>query len=225
MVHEKINADLLDSIIVGRVEPQIYAFTTQTVPNYLKVGDTYRPLGIRLNEWREIFPNLKHVYNHSARIDNNTIFRDFAVHEYLESKKNRRRLLPDDIPSLHYYSREFFENATPQDIDEAIDDIHKSARENDGRYNLYSSDNLPKIFKYTRGDSLTPRDNQREVINNFVEAVKNGRKNLLMFAVMRFDKSFTSMCCAKETDANLVLVVSAKADVRDEWEKNGRKSR
>ena len=219
MALEKINVDLLDSIIIGRVEPQIYAFITQTVPNYLKVGDTYRPLGIRLNEWREIFPNLQHVYNNTARIDNNTIFRDFAVHEYLESKKNRRRLLPDDIPSLHYYSREFFKNATPQDIDEAIEDIHKSAQDNDGRYNLYSSNHLPKIFKYTRGDSLTPRDNQLEVINNFVKAVKNGRKNLLMYAVMRFGKSFTSMCCAEEIDASLVLVVSAKADVRDEWKK------
>ncbi len=32
--------ELLDNLIVGRVEPHIYAFTTNTVPNYLKVGDT-----------------------------------------------------------------------------------------------------------------------------------------------------------------------------------------
>ena len=30
----------LENIIIGRVEPHIYAFTTGTVPNYLKVGDT-----------------------------------------------------------------------------------------------------------------------------------------------------------------------------------------
>lgn len=36
---------------------------------------------------------------------------------------------------------------------------------------------------------------------------------------MRFGKSFTSMCCAKEMGANLVVIVSAKADVRDEWRK------
>jgi hypothetical protein len=35
-----INVDILDNIIIGRVEPQIYAFTTETIPNYLKVGDT-----------------------------------------------------------------------------------------------------------------------------------------------------------------------------------------
>lgn len=47
-----INVDILDKIIIGRVEPQIYAFTTETIPNYLKVGDTYRPIEMRLNEWR-----------------------------------------------------------------------------------------------------------------------------------------------------------------------------
>ena len=41
---------VLDKYIIGRVEPQIYAFATGTVPNYLKVGDTYRPLEQRLGE-------------------------------------------------------------------------------------------------------------------------------------------------------------------------------
>lgn len=43
-----------------------------------------------------------------------------------------------------------------------------------------------------------------------------------MYAVMRFGKSFTSLCCAKEmgeSGAKLVLVVSAKADVKEEWKK------
>ena len=31
------NRELLDGIIVGRVKPHIYAFTTNTIPNYLKV--------------------------------------------------------------------------------------------------------------------------------------------------------------------------------------------
>ena len=44
-----IDTEVLDAILVGRVEPQIYAFTTQTIPNYLKVGDTYRPLEVRLH--------------------------------------------------------------------------------------------------------------------------------------------------------------------------------
>ncbi len=40
-----------------------------------------------------------------------------------------------------------------------------------------------------------------------------------MYAVMRFGKSFTSLCCAKTKGYKLVLVVSAKADVREEWKK------
>jgi hypothetical protein len=55
----KINTDVLNELIIGRVEPQVYAFTTETIPNYLKVGDTYRPLETRLNEWRKHFPKLE----------------------------------------------------------------------------------------------------------------------------------------------------------------------
>ena len=58
-----IDTTILDGLIVGRIDPHIYAFTTNTVPNYLKVGDTYRPVNVRLNEWREHFPNLQHESN------------------------------------------------------------------------------------------------------------------------------------------------------------------
>lgn len=48
----------LDELIVGRVEPHIYAFTTNTIPNYLKIGDTYRPVSARLREWKQVYPEL-----------------------------------------------------------------------------------------------------------------------------------------------------------------------
>lgn len=51
--------EVLDELIVGRVEPKIYAFTTNTIPNYLKVGDTCRPVNIRLKEWEKEYPSLK----------------------------------------------------------------------------------------------------------------------------------------------------------------------
>lgn len=70
----KIDTTLLDGLIVGRVEPHIYAFSTETVPNYLKVGDTARGVRVRLDEWRKIFPNLVQQYEHSAQIDDETIF-------------------------------------------------------------------------------------------------------------------------------------------------------
>ena len=60
------DTSILGELIVGRVEPRIYAFTTNTIPNYLKVGDTYRPVEVRLDEWREHFPNLKREFDLSA---------------------------------------------------------------------------------------------------------------------------------------------------------------
>lgn len=64
-----------------------------------------------------------------------------------------------------------------------------------------------------------PRPNQQTAIDNFNTARKKGRTNLLMYAVMRFGKSFTSMCCATEMNAKFVVIVSAKADVKAEWKK------
>ena len=59
-----MNTEIVDKLIVGRVEPHIYAFETNTVPNYLKIGDTYRPVEVRLNEWRRYFKDLTKLYEH-----------------------------------------------------------------------------------------------------------------------------------------------------------------
>ena len=58
-----IDKTVLDEIIIGRVEPHIYAFTTNTIPNYIKVGDTYRPVSVRLKEWEEHYPNLEKKFD------------------------------------------------------------------------------------------------------------------------------------------------------------------
>lgn len=211
---------LLDELIVGRVEPHIYAFTTERVPNYLKVGDTTRGVQLRLDEWRKIFPNLKKRYEHSAQIDEKTIFRDYSVHTFLEKEKGRERLQPDTFCDLPYYSNEFFKEATTADLDDAISDIHQSALNKDGKYQFYSPDRLPQIFTYERKEQFRPRDNQQQVIDNFKAAVAAGRTKLLLYAVMRFGKSFTAMCCAKAIDAKVVVIVSAKPkDIEEEWKK------
>ena len=38
-----------------------------------------------------------------------------------------------------------------------------------------------------------------------------------MYAVMRFGKTFTAMCCAEEMGAKVVVIVSAKKDVKESW--------
>lgn len=215
------NIDILDKIIVGRVEPRIYAFTTETIPNYLKVGDTYRPIETRLNEWRNKFPNLEKKFEDVAKVNDEIFFRDYAVHNFLEIELNRNRLQRDEIADIPYYSNEFFKNATEDDLKNAIDDIKNSHSENDSKYQFYSFDesHIPITHTYLRTEDYNPRPNQQETINKFRGAIDKGRKNLLMYAVMRFGKSFTSMCCAVEMDAKFVVVVSAKADVKEEWKK------
>lgn len=210
----------VDGIITGRVEPHIYAFTTNTVPNYLKVGDTYRPVSKRLNEWREFFPELEKQYENKATIDEETYFRDLSVHKYLENDLNKQRLKPGDLEDGVYYSKEFFKETQILDIDSAIEDIKENYQTNSSKYEYYSSNNrLPQTYHYQRGGNWCLRPNQEAAVNSFIQAIKNGRRNLLMYAVMRFGKSFTSLCCALEMKAQTVLVVSAKADVKDEWKK------
>lgn len=219
--NNRIDIQLLEELIIGRVEPHIYAFTTGTVPNYLKVGDTYRPVEKRLNEWRKYFPELEKKFKEIAKVDDETFFRDFAVHRYLENEIQKSRLLPDSLESIPYYSNEFFKEATSEDLDNAIVDIKESHKNNNPKYQFYKFEDsrIPIIHTYNRTENYEPRPNQNETIERFKEALKKGRNNLLMYAVMRFGKSFTSMCCAIEMNAKFVLIVSAKADVKEEWKK------
>ena len=215
---ENIN---LNSLIRGRVDPYIYAFETNTVPNFLKVGDTYRPVEVRLDEWRKFYADLKKKYEHIAKVDDNTYFRDYSVHDFL-IQNGFRRIEKDDVKSGIYLSNEFFMNAKKENVEEAIKDIQKSFEKKDNRYAFYDvEDNLPLgDFDFKRDADWKPRENQKTVIENFSDAVKKGRNNLLMFAVMRFGKSFTSLCCAKEMKAKLTVVVCGKTAVRLEWKEN-----
>ena len=200
-------------LIVGRVEPRIYAFTTNTVPNYLKVGDTYRPVDVRLDEWREHFPHLKREFDDTAKIGE-VFFRDYSVHVYLETTAKRARLARGTFPGV-YYSNEFFEGATKGDVKAAIGDIRHDFETKGQRYQFYSvAEGLPTGVKFPSTGMWDLRPNQDDAIKKFKAAVAAGRKNLLMYAVMRFGKSFTSLCCAKtmndDNGANIVLVLSAR---------------
>lgn len=211
---------VLDGIILGRIDPQIYAFTTNTIPNYLKVGDTYRPVSVRLKEWQEHFPQLEKQYEGTAKINDDVYFRDFSVHKFLETDRRKVHLVQADIPSGVYYSREFFKGATATDVEDAISDIEQDYANHAGKYQFYNAeDRSTEAFTYARTENYPLRPNQKKTVAAFKKARKTGHKNLLMYAVMRFGKSFTSMCCAVEMDANLVVIVSAKADVRQEWKK------
>lgn len=211
--------ELLDALIIGRVKPHIYAFTTNTIPNYLKVGDTYRPVVTRLREWMQLFPNLHKEYENTATINDDIFFRDYSVHQYLEGYLHKHRLTPTEFPDV-YFSNEFFKDVRIEHVDAAITDIQDNYAHNTGKYKYYDANSqLPETFTYASTGEWKMRPNQETTVKNFVAAVDSGHTNLLMYAVMRFGKSFTSLCCAKAKEYKVVLVVSAKADVREEWKK------
>ena len=84
---QSIDTSVLDALISGRVVPHIYAFKTSEkhYPQYLKVGDTYRPVERRLKEWEVHFEGLKEVFRCKAVIDGTDVyFRDYSVHEVLK---------------------------------------------------------------------------------------------------------------------------------------------
>ena len=217
--------EIIDKIIEGRVTPHIYAFSTNTVPNYLKVGDTYRAVPTRLDEWRKIFRDLEPIFKDKALVADDVFFRDYAVHKFLELDKKRARHTGGN------YHTEFFQNATQEDLTEAISDIKAEYAKQSPKYSFYK-DGLPVTITYKR--SMAPfvlRPLQEATLNNFKavfnKALAESRRNntplnlnLLMYAVMRFGKSFVSLMCAKEMGAKVVVVVSAKADVKDEWKRN-----
>lgn len=209
--------ELLNSIIFGREEPHIYAFTTPDIPGYLKVGDTQRRVSLRMQEWRAHYPHLTLQWQASAMVPNKeAYFRDYDVHLFLTEDKQRQRLTPQECADK-YYSREFFRGATTNDVEEAVEDIRKAYPRSE-RYTYYTSTGK----KHTEADlpraSYEPRPNQQEVIENFKKAVGAGRTQLLMFAVMRFGKSFTAMCCALTLKkADMVVVLSGKKDTEAEW--------
>ncbi len=212
------NLDLIEGLIVGRVRPHIYAFSTNTVPNYLKVGDTYRPVSLRLREWRAHYPDLEQHFQGSASVSDDVYFRDHAVHTFLIEDRGRSRLERADVPENEYYSREFFGGAEVADLEAAIESIQQDHVENLGRYAFYdAAAQLPATHHYQRGAEWNLRPNQQAAVDAFATAIEAGRTNLLMYAVMRFGKTFTSLMCAKRVGAKAVLVVSAKADVKGEW--------
>ena len=218
----KIDTIEIDSIIHGKIEPHIYAFQTGTIPNYLKVGDTYRPVAMRLDEWRRpnFFPDLIPVEKTwSARLDETAYFRDFEVHQFLMREKHRERLTPALFPNA-YFSKEFFKDAIPLDVDEAVEDIESAYKTHSAKYSVYNlEEKHSQEYHYERNASYPLRPNQEATVKRFIEAKNKGYKKMLMYAVMRFGKSFTSMECALKADAKFVLIVSGKADVKEEWKK------
>ena len=222
---KKCDCDEVSKVIVGRVTPHIYAFLTSSVPRYLKVGDTYRPVPVRIKEWQKHFTidEKKDVWDWPAHIGQ-IFFRDYSVHQFLENEENLKRLDPQTLKTISkgkklYFSNEFFKDAKVHHVKKAIKDINNDHKKSTGKYSFYNIANIGKEDDDEQPErvDLTLRPNQEEAVKRFVAAKKAGRTNLLMYAVMRFGKSLTALKCAQAMSAKFVVIVSGKADVAREW--------
>lgn len=198
----------LDNILIGRVKPSIYAFETEQVPDSIKIGDTIRPVSVRLNEWRTKYPDLVKRFETEASVGDEVFFRDYQVHNFLIETLKRENLSKNAFPPYLYYSNEFFKNTSIDDVQDAIQDIRNDYQNGTGKYSFYDSSSLHIKPPYASEGEWYPYLEQQMTIDKFVKAYNSGRRNLLMYAVMRFGKSFTSLCCAKEIKAKFVVVVS-----------------
>lgn len=219
-----MESSVLETIIYGRVEPHIYAFQTDTVPRYTKVGDTYRPTEVRLKEWKNIIgKELTKIFDEPAFADlkGEVYFRDYSVHSYLIEYLGKRRLCKTDPEGNPWFSNEFFSDTDSGDLAAAIKDIQSAYANGNARYDFYNTVDKSHSEVIERLNlTYKPRRNQQDVIDRFDKRVKSkGKLNLLMYAVMRFGKTFTALQCALVMDAKLVVVVSAKTDVKDSWHK------
>lgn len=218
------NTELLDKIITGYVPHKIYAFSTPQLLNYLKVGETSRSVNVRLSEWRKLISDLKLEKDWLAMLPKDSdeqtdFFQDHALHKFFENQGFKPRK-PDIAPG---HSKEFYP-VTVQDIEDGIDAIAKDYLSEPPREYTYLSikDNSKVEEHWKRNQDFSPRDNQQAVIDNIVAVSKDEDvpRNYLLFAVMRFGKTFVALEAAKALDAKFTVVVSAKADVKSEWKKN-----
>ena len=136
-----------------------------------------------------------------------------------------------EVLDLHY-SKEFFRKykkviegdtetaveLSEQLLADILKEMKKSIKEGKFKHKLYkyktkdaADKTLGELKKYEATDL------QKECIANGVKAIKDGKKNLLMAAVMRFGKTHASYSIVKEAGLKKVVIVSGKADVRKAW--------
>ena len=230
--------DFSEGILKHYIEPRIYSFRSDMVDSVLapdtalKVGDTDRGVLVRMDEWRERFPDLEHLGDWSAVVHgcgdglDGKVFRDYDIHKILESfgkiRVDKEKFGLENIENKRF-SNEFFYNTKPEDVEKAIEELHNLIKKS--RYDIISrlKDKERKVKKYVepthdRHIKFKERKLQEDTIDNFDRRCRAGEKELLMYAVMRFGKTYTACRCAQKLENNrFTVVVSAKADVKYEW--------
>lgn len=235
------------SVFLDKIEPSIYAFAVPAVNEIanslsLKVGDTSRYVHQRLDEWRKIYPDLVKVLDTPAFFMNSdnvkVYFRDYSVHRFLLD--NGYVNLPSDVihsAGFKHASREFYSSTsssgdlTGKTILDAVEEIKNSYGNPGARFTYYTSlKGGPRlaVAHYNPTLCFEMREFQRDIVQSasgyfMKENFGNPFNQYLLVAPTRSGKSHMAMRIAKEVadqssrQHNVVLVVSAYAEVMEEW--------
>lgn len=171
------------------------------------------------------------------------VFRDYTIHKLLETEVNNKyhnepgdkkithvniSEFPQEYRDNNRCSNEFFRNCTTDDVEHAIEILKQKCKEHrsDFLYNLNDNTEskndddviLPLPDDKREQGKFVDRDIQKETIDKFDKAFKAGKKKMLMYAVMRFGKTYVACRCAQKIPNNkFTVIVTAKPAVRNEW--------
>ena len=204
--------------------PEIYAFWHKMFPNGLKVGfslDTDTRVGV---QWEKIFPGLKLIKRFSTLVGNGMYFQDHDVHKDL-IKNGKRRIPRDEFPEGEYYTSEYFDDTTGDDVEVSVNNVKSdilNGYELHKCMDINTSASIGKHYKRNKNLVYKLRKMQKKIVKNFLKAIEHNVKEMLCVAPTRGGKCAAAMFCANslKSDGNkVIVVVSAKVDVKDEWQR------
>lgn len=104
-------------------------------------------------------------------------------------------------------------------LEDIIKEMKASIQRGDADFTLYklSSPKEKSETEWGNPQTYPNTELQEECITNGVNAIKAGKKNILMAAVMRFGKTHATYEIIKRAGLKRILVTSGKADVRKSW--------
>ena len=204
--------------------PEIYAFWHKMFPNGLKIGfslDTDTRVGV---QWEKIFPGLKLIKRISTLVGNGMYFQDHDVHKDL-IKNGKRRIPRDEFPEGEYYTSEYFDDTTGDDVEMSVNNVKSdilNGTELHKCMDINTSASIGKHYKRNKNLVYKLRKMQKKIVKNFLKAIEHNVKEMLCVAPTRSGKCAAAMFCAnslKSDGSKVIVVVSAKVDVKDEWQR------
>lgn len=204
--------------------PEVYDFSHEMLPNGRKVGFTMIGTDARLSQWNRVYPGLIPGKRFSTLIDGGNYFTDHPVHGKL-IKKGKRRITREEFPKDTHFSCEFFDDTTENDVEIAVNEV-KSDFANGTELHKCKDINTAKFIgkHYKRNKNLVYklRKMQKKIVENFLIAIEHNTTDMLCVSTTRSGKCVAAMSCANELksdDNKVIVVVSAKVDVKDEWQR------